>query len=111
MLFFIECIEKSPARVRTLNFADMLKDPLSSIRACGEWFQLEKLEGVNQQHELNWLLGHHSKYTSHAYSPAQREDEIKSVLKANIELLTGAEAVARKILGDKFPEQGLPNKL
>ena len=111
MLLFIEAANGSPLRVRTLNFADMLSDPLASINACGEWFRLDKLDGINQMNELNWLMGQHAKNTTQAYSPSQREDDIKLILDANTDALIAAEAVARSILGDNYPENGLPNKL
>jgi len=111
ILLFFEIIEEFPDRVKTLDFNAMLENPLSSINACGCWLGLSKLPGVNPKIELSWLMGQHAKNLNQTYSPEQRQDDMLQVLRENKDVLPEAEALARKILGNRYPDNGLPLKL
>ncbi|MDH5257146.1 MAG: SEC-C domain-containing protein [Gammaproteobacteria bacterium] len=111
MMLFLEAVEEFPDRVKTLDFNVMLEDPLSIVKKSGEWLGLKAIDGLNEKYELNWLMGQHAKNPGQEYSSAQRQQELEDVLNGEGEALQKAEALARKLLGERYPEHGLPLKL
>lgn len=111
MLLFLESIEKYPTRIKTLEFSQMLSHPIEAVEVCGNWFSLNKRDGIHLPAEINWLLGVHAKDTLYAYSPEQRTEDIHQILSDNQVDLQQAKEVAKSILKNKYPQQGLPNSL
>ena len=111
MLLFMEAIDKHPTRIKTLDFSEMLSNPIKAVESCAQWFLLNKRDGIHLPAEINWLLGVHAKDTLYAYSPEQRMEDIHQVLSDNQDDLQQAKDVAKSILKNKYPQQGLPNSL
>lgn len=108
---FLNANANDADNIKSLEFNQMLADPMSTIKACGDWFQLELLEDVDIEHEINWLLGVYSKNAEFAYSAQTRRNEIENILGNNAIHLQQAEKTARNILTSDYPESMLPNSL
>jgi len=108
---FSSAIKQFPDRIKTLDIEQLLASPLEVVDACGEWFGLEKLSDVNAKDEINWLMGVHAKETRYKYSPEQRKSELNSILEDKTAELVQAEIVARVLLGNDYPDEGLPQAI
>lgn len=108
MALFFQSWRSQPERIRSLDFNDMLNDPIQVIEACGRWFGLTKLEGGNLEQTVNNLFGTHSKDSSMTYSPDQRRDDLQKQLSDYSSELEKAKKLAKKLLGDDYPHTGLP---
>ena len=104
-------VKNNAEKIKSLNFNDMLKNPLDAVVACANWFNLEQQKGIKPADEMNWLLGVYSKDASYQYSPLTRRDELQKLLNDNVEEMGVAEKMARRLLGDRYPENGLPESL
>lgn len=109
--FFIEANKEYPERIKSLDFNDMLKSPKATVEAFGKWFNLSLRSGINVKYEVNYLLSEYSKNPGQKYSPIERNSEIQAVLAENTDQITQSMAIAKTLLGDKYPEHGLPNAL
>jgi len=98
-------------QLRSLEFNQMLVDPLAATQACGKWFELRYLPDTDIEDAMNMLLSVYSKNSKHAYSPQQRRQDVDQLLDANRSELEAAERLAQQLLGDKYPETGLPGSV
>jgi hypothetical protein len=86
----------------------MLADPLAAVQCTAALFGLNARVDVNAQDEVDRLFGVYSKNSQFKYSPQQRNKDIVRILEANEQQLSAGEALAKKLLGNDYPEQGLP---
>ena len=103
--------QSSFQRIRSLDFNHMLAQPLKTVEACARLFDLQPLAGVDHNSEINKLFSVYSKNSDYTYSPQQRSDDIQQLLENNSELLQTAEQLARELLKDDYPENGLPGNV
>ena len=99
------------AQLRSLDFNRMLDHPLAAVQACGELLGLQPLSGVDAQAEIDKLFGTYSKNSNFKYSPEQRAKDIERALTEHKAHIDRAEVIAHQLLGDAYPEQGLPGSL
>ena len=111
MALYTSALEKDAAKIKSLNFNDMLKAPLEAVLACGELFGLEQQSSVKPEDEMKWLLGVYSKDATYEYSPRKRRDDLQKLLIDNAEEMAVAEKTARLLLGDNYPVNGLAKSL
>jgi len=108
---FLRARKMSENKIRSLEFNQMLADPLIAVEACADWFGLSKREGVNVNDELNWCLGVYSKDATYDYSAEQRRKEIDGILQNNTVILNNATILAKRLLKDEYPDLLLPDSL
>jgi hypothetical protein len=108
---FHKAYRAAPELLRSLEFARMLENPSAAVKCCGEWFGLQEIDGIDFDEALAPLMGVYSKNSKVTYSPEQREKDIAKVLDAYPEELASAETLAHEILGEDYPEKGLPGSL
>lgn len=111
MALFRKAYGDAPESVRSLVFSDMLKNPVDTVKRCGDWFGLRAIDGINYEETLAPLMGVYSKNSQFSYSADQREKDISKVLDAHPNELASAEVLSRELLGADYPEQGLPGGL
>jgi hypothetical protein len=97
--------------LRTLDFNHMLERPLEAVQACGQLLGLQPLADVDVTAEMEKLFGVYSKNNTFNYSPQQRSQDIERILAENKTHLDAAETLAQRLLGDDYPQQGLPGSL
>jgi len=108
---YLDVIANPSANLRSLNFTDMLNDPLPVIDKTASWFGLSQRQGVNPADELNWIMGVYSKDASYEYSPQKRRDDMKKLLGNYVNELNEADQIARQLLTEDYPEDRLPGSL
>jgi hypothetical protein len=108
---YYQAREHSNAQLHSLDFNVMLSDAKKSVEACAKVFALNALENVNPDQELERLFGVYSKDTNFKYSPQQRESSIEKTLNDNQAHLDAAEALAKKLLGERYPYEHLPGAI
>lgn len=108
---FLKSWRSHPEQIRSLDFNDMLIDPLQAIEACGNWFGLEKSKDADAKEKVAALFGVYSKNSRMTYSPQQRRDDIQQQLADHTDGLDKAERLAHQLLGDDYPRAGLPAAL
>ena len=108
---YLEVSRRSNTQVCSLDFNHMLANPLESVTAAGKLFGLDQLGNVNVSEQIQRLFGVYSKNSKFAYSPEQRDSEIKTLLKDNQAQLEQAEQLAQHLLGNRYPSLGLPGNL
>ncbi|MGD8639275.1 MAG: SEC-C domain-containing protein [Gammaproteobacteria bacterium] len=105
---FLQVQRAAPEQIRSLDFNTMLADPLAAVQCTATLFGLNARVDVNAQDEVDRLFGVYSKNSQFKYSPQQRNKDIVRILEANEQQLSAGEALAKKLLGNDYPEQGLP---
>lgn len=108
---FLEAWRSAPDKTKSLDFNDMLSQPLHAIKACGEFFKLTVDANVDMDSEINRLFGVYSKNSKFKYSPQQRDADIKKVLQQNLQAYEAGEKLARDLLAENYPDTRLPGKL
>ena len=101
----------APKNLRSLDFNDMLKDPMKALTACAELFQLRQRAEADPAVEIEKLFGVYSKNSKLNYSPQKRRDDIDKILEQNPSGLAAAEQLAKQLLGDDYPLAALPGGL
>ena len=101
----------SRTRLRSLDFNRMLDRPLDAIEACAKLFGLQAQAGIDAQTEIDKLFGVYSKNSQFKYSPQQRYNDIQTIIKNNSDHLEAANALAKALLKENYPEQGLSGSL
>lgn len=105
---FREAHRLAPGQVCSLDFNDMLADPLAAVQRAGQWFQLQPRTDVDAEAQLDGLFGVYSKNSQFKYSPQQRNNDVERILDQNSDQLPAAERLAKQLLGDGYPQQRLP---
>lgn len=100
-----------PDQVRSLDFNRMLADPPSVIAACARFFKLDPVPGADLAAVVAKLFGVYSKNSGYRYSPRQREDDLALLLERFAGEVATAEFVARELMGETYPDAGLPGAL
>lgn len=108
---YLEAARQSASQVQSLDFNQMLENPLKAVRAAGASFGLAVLDNIDMQSEIKRLFGTYSKNSKFAYSPEQRNNDIKVLLKQYQTELCEAEQLANQLLGNDYPVHGLPGNL
>jgi hypothetical protein len=108
---FLDALRITPGRVCSLDFNDMLSDPLAAVQRAGQWFGLQPRSDVDAKAQMDGLFGVYSKNSRFKYSPQQRNTDIARILEQNSDQLPAAEALAKQLLGDDYPKQRLPAPL
>jgi hypothetical protein len=108
---YYQAREHSNAQLHSLDFNVMLSDTKKSVEACAKIFALNALENVNPDQEIERVFGVYSKDTNFKYSPQQREASIEKTLDDNQVHLDAAEALAKKLLGERYPYGHLPGAI
>lgn len=101
----------APQRVRSLDFNQMLANPLAAVRRCADMFGLEQAAGIDPAVEIDSLFGVYSKNSRFKYSPQQRDSDIRRLLETHQDTLLAAESLARELLGGDYPQPDLPGNL
>lgn len=101
----------SSTHLRSLDFNQMLDQPLQAIEACANLLRLQSKTGVDVNSEINKLFGVYSKNTNFKYSPQQRNMDIQRVLDDHRDHLDAAEKLAQELLQENYPEKQLPGSL
>jgi hypothetical protein len=108
---FYQGWRKDTANLRSLEFNRMLAAPLEAVRACGELFELNPLPDIDDNSEIDRLFGTYSKNRKIQYSPEQRHKDIQQIIANNQEHLHAATDLAKQLLKNDYPEDGLPGGL
>ena len=108
---FLQAQDIGTGQVKSLDFNDMLADPLRAIKASGKLFNLSALDDMNIETTVRELLGVYSKNSQFKYSPQQRRNDINKLIGDNQEQHEAGEALARQLLGNHYPENRLPGAL
>ena len=111
LMMFLKVSSMGSSKVRSLNFNDMLANPVEASKQCGKLFGLTPKEGVDFEAAVGEKMGVYSKNSNYEYSPEQRQKDLtKQLAQFNRERKSG-EKLARELLGDSYPEKGLKNNL
>ena len=108
---FFQAWRAHPERIRSLDFNEMLNNPMQTLEACGDWFGLEKSEDGNTEEKIEALFGVYSKDSQMKYSTQQRRVEIQKQLAGYVDELDEAKQLANQLLGDDYPTASLPATL
>ena len=112
---FLKAVSSGAKNLKSLDFKDMLANPVEAIKVSGQLFDLKPLEvgegSRSLEEKIDELFSVYSKNPKFTYSPQQRNDDIKKILDANKSELKAGEALSRKLLGDNYPDSKLPNDL
>ncbi len=111
LALYLDAFEFAPTRVRCLDFNRMLRAPTTMVAACGKFFDLAPLPGVDRDAVVAELFGVYSKNTEFKYSPQQREQDVAKLRARFAREIDAAEIFARGLLGIEYPEPGLPGAL
>lgn len=94
--------------LRSLEFGVLLADPVGVLERVAGLFSLAPLPSVNAGQALDQLFSTHAKVDGKPYSPQARDAQIARTLDENPLHLHAAEALARRLLADSYPGDGLP---
>jgi len=97
--------------VKSLDFNDMLDNPVSAIQRCGQFFGLKEKDDVHVQEIVDSAFGVYSKNSSVKYSPEQRHKELQKQFSQFENEQASGERIARSLLKNHYPEKRLPNDL
>jgi hypothetical protein len=111
MALYCQVWDQFPDKIRSLNFTDMLDEPVQAIITCGHWFGLETKSGGDVQEKIDQTFGVYSKNSSVKYSSQQRRDDIAQQQAGYKVEIKSAERLARQLLGKDYPARALPGKL
>lgn len=103
--------QSASTHLRSLDFNQMLAQPLQAIEACANLLGLHSKTGVDKNSEINKLFGVYSKNSNFKYSPQQRNEDIQRVLDDHCDHLNAAEKLAKELLQENYPEKQLPGSL
>jgi hypothetical protein len=98
-------------QVRSLDFNDLLADPLRRIDAGGRFFGLTSYYDQDSGQAVDSLFGVYSKNSAFRYNATQRSKDIEKVLSAYAQHGEAAETLARQLLAASYPDNGLPGRL
>lgn len=98
-------------QTRSLDFNQMLAQPRESVESCAQLFGLQPRANIDHDNAIKKLFGVYSKNSNFKYSPKQRTNDIQRILKNNSDHLEAAERLARELLQENYPVDGLPNEL
>lgn len=111
IVLFFQAWRAHPERIRSLDFNTMLNNPLQTIAACGDWFDLEKSKAGDVTDNVDALFSVYSKNSRMTYSPQQRRDDIQNQLADYGDELDKAKQLANQLLGNDYPDASLPAAL
>ena len=106
-----QALDGACAPVRSLDFNDMLADPMAVLEAAARLFRLSLLTTVDVEQQLVTLFGTHSKIANQPYTTSMRDQQIAQTLGENQVHLKAAETLARSLLACRYPEERLPAPL
>jgi len=104
------CLLNLPS-VKSLDFNDMLNNPMEAVLRCGKLFGLKHKEGVNPEMTVQTAFGVYSKNSQFKYSPEQRRRELQKQISEHEDEQTSGVRLAQLLLGDSYPASRLPNDL
>lgn len=107
---YLDARKRFPSKLRSLCFSDFLSAPIPCVEACAEYFGLKSYGLVNQEAEMDALLSVYSK-GDYAYSPQLRAQEISQKVTQYRQQIDHAITLALSLLGDDYPQNGLPGAL
>jgi hypothetical protein len=108
---FLQVSQNPAATIKSLNFNDMLANPKEAVKQCGALFDLKVKKDVDSNAVIGEMLGVYSKNSNIKYSPQQRLEELQKHFAQFSEEQISGEKVARKLLGENYPQIRLPNSL
>lgn len=108
---FLDVAQNPAATIKSLDFNDMLANPVEAVKQCGSLFNLKVSNNIDIDTAVGELLGVYSKNSKIKYSPEQRQEELQKQFAQFSKEQESGEKVARKLLGESYPEPRLPNSL
>ena len=111
LAMYLQIADNHTATAKSLDFNDMLANPVEAVKRCGSLFELKENKDSDFEAVVGELLGVYSKNSNFKYSPEQRREELKKQIEQFSKEQVAAEAVARALLGENYPNDRLPNNL
>lgn len=108
---FLKACENYPTRIKTLNFNTFLDNPLQTLEACANWFNLSQRDDIHPTVEMSWLMNVYSKNPDYTYNLQTRNNDINNTLAKYSNELIEAEFIVSDLLGEYYPLNALPEKL
>jgi hypothetical protein len=108
---YLQALADNGARLRALEFSDMLAAPETTIAATARYFGLQPAAETTLADAIQAQFGKYSKNTEYRYSPRQRENELARLRGSFAAEIAAAEQLARRLLAERYPAGRLPNEL